>query len=72
MKKYPKRNSYSIWDIYCCHFNKQSFLRNGNEGQNPCKCFRLKYNGKAVPIGLFYEFISPQKINKLIIEFSEK
>lgn len=72
MKKYPKRNSYSIWDIYCCHFNKQSFLRNGNEGQNPCKCFRLKYNGKAVPIGLFYEFISPQKINKLIIEFSEE
>ena len=58
---------YSLWDITCVHYNKQTMFQHNRE-PNPCKCFSLKYGGKDVPMGGFYDFLTVEIINGLIQE----
>ena len=58
---------YSLWDVTFVRYNK-NILFQYNREPNPCKCFSLRYNGKYVPIGGFYDFLTVEIINELIQE----
>lgn len=71
---YGRNNSnakYSLWDITCVHYNKRAMFQCNRE-PNPCKCFKLKYNGKEVKIGGFHDFVSVEIISDLIKKYMEE
>lgn len=60
--------NYTLWDINNVHFNKSYFNKN-----NPLKkSFKVKYNGKQLPIGTFNEFVSCEIIHQFIKEGSNE
>lgn len=62
-KKNPS-SKYSLWDITSVGYNKQVMFRY-NRKPNPIKCFKLRHNGYAVPIGGFIDFTSVEIISDL-------
>lgn len=66
-KNHPQ-SKYTLWDNTKCHYNKNAVHRRNRDISKPCRCFVLKYNGKIIPIGLNFEFITCEIINQLIKE----
>ena len=58
---------YTLWATFYCHYNRTAMYNRGRI-PNPCKCFRLVYDGYRIPIGKFYDFTSCEIINQLIKE----
>lgn len=59
------RAKYTLWDIKNVKYNKREMFRNGRT-PNPVRCFTVKYNGKPLNIGWFYDFVTPEIIVELI------
>ena len=70
-KAIQARIKYNTWDTSCCGYKKGDMLRDNNK-YNPRKCFRYKYKGKQIPIGGFYEFLSPEIISSIVQEEVKK
>ena len=66
----PRAKYGKLWDIRHIQYIEWKMFRNNRE-PNPCKCFKLKYNGKYVNIGYFHDFVSVEIINDLIREMIE-
>ena len=56
---------YNLWDITKTYYQKGKMFNGGRE-PNPCKCFKVKYNGKKINIGYFHDFITTEIINDII------
>lgn len=61
------QSKYTLWDISKVKYVKGNMCY-GNRTPNPCKCFRLEYCHKRIPIGYFIDFLTPQIIYDLIEE----
>ena len=61
------RSKYDMWDYNKVSYRKDMMFQRNRE-PNPCKCFRLKYNKKKIPVGGFIDFLSVEIINDLILE----
>ena len=55
---------YSLWDGKTVHYDKSMMFQRNRE-PNPCKYFRLKYDGYDVPCGTFMDFTSVEIINDI-------
>lgn len=62
------RAIYKLWDINYVGYNKYFMYKGGKRKPNPCACFRPRYKGYIIPIGLFHDFVSCEIINQLIKE----
>ena len=62
------KQRYTLWNVHTCGYESYNMKR----ANNPCKCFRVIYNGKRVPIGMFHDFYSCQMINNLIEDFTKE
>lgn len=58
---------YFLWNTKICKYKKDKMFQWGRE-PNPCKCFYFAYNSKVVRIGMFYDFVTCEVINRLIEE----
>lgn len=58
---------YTLWETVYCHYNKTAMYNKGRI-PNPCKCFKMVYDGYRIPMGNFYDFITCKIINQLIKE----
>jgi len=56
---------YTLWDIRKCCYKKYN-MRQYKKTLNPYKCFALTYHSYKVPIGLFYDFYTPELLYNLI------
>lgn len=61
------KSKYTLWDSAKVQYNKSKMFRK-NRQPDPVKCFRLKYNGREINIGLFHDFITPKLLNDMIME----
>lgn len=66
------QSKYTLWDNEKCHYNKINMFRNKRDGSSPCRCFRTKYKGKTLPIGMNMDFISCEIIHDLIVDACKK
>lgn len=62
-------SKYTLWDSSVCDFSRHTMYREGRRKINPCACFSLRYKGYRVPIGMFYDFFSCEKIGELVDSF---
>lgn len=60
------KSTYTLWDPSKTNYNKCALFRNNENGNRPLKCFFTRYNGKNLPIGCNFEFITCEIINELI------
>lgn len=56
---------YVLWNISACAYKKGLMFQDGRQ-PNPCKCFRLKYEGNEIKIGNFIDFLTCEIINNII------
>ena len=61
------QSKYIVWDNSIVNYQKSTMFKDGNEeGLNPRKCFKYKFEGYNVPIGGFNEFVSIEIIDNII------
>ena len=59
-----KHKKYTLWNGSNVHYKKGSSIKDWN------RSFYVRYNSKDVKIGKFIEFVSPQIVHDLILDFS--
>lgn len=68
---FKRKSKYTIFNASTTHYLPAHMHQNNPNGENPKKCFMLKYNKRDIAIGqFFYEPITPEIISNLIDEFS--
>lgn len=64
-----RKNKYTIFDSSKAHYLPNHLYHNNEKGDNPKKCFMLRYNHRDVSIGqFFYDPFTPEFISSLIDE----
>lgn len=64
--KNNSQSKYILWDNEKCAYNKRDMFEKNEDGLDPRRCFRTKYNCKDLPIGNNLDFVTCEIIHDLI------